>query len=60
MEASLPTPMIDGAASYRFDSVKYRRCNSANEVVESVGCLRFSSLSDDASFVRKGSRLFAV
>ena len=32
MVASLPTPIMVGATSYRFDSVILRRCNSAKEV----------------------------
>ena len=32
MVASLPTPIIVGATSYKFDIVIDRRCNSANEV----------------------------
>ena len=32
MVASLPTPIMVGATSYRFDNVILRRCNSANDV----------------------------
>ena len=32
MVAPLPTPMIVGATSYRFDNVILSRCNSANGV----------------------------
>jgi hypothetical protein len=31
MVASLPTPMIVGATSYRFNNVILSRCNSAND-----------------------------
>jgi hypothetical protein len=32
MVALLPTPMIIGATSYRFDNVILSRCNSASDV----------------------------
>ena len=32
MVASLPTPTMVGATSYRFDNETDRRCNSANDV----------------------------
>ena len=46
MVALLPTPIMVGATSYRFDNVIDRRCNSANEVcLMGTGVLSLSTIS---------------
>ena len=37
MVASLPTPIMVGATSYRFDKVMDNRCSSASDVCCNVG-----------------------